>query len=161
MKTAIFTGTFDPPTLGHFEIIKRASALFDKLYVAVSKDTKKHPHALPLKTRMDLLSAITTDLNNVEVIEFTGLAVDCAKSMKAAVIVRGIRNGTDLDFESQMAAANHQMTGVETVVLLASPQYSHLSSTLIREIASEGRRLHGFVPDAIEEAVFHHLSKKS
>lgn len=150
MKTALFTGTFDPPTLGLLEIIQRATVLFDKLYFAVSKETGG---SLSLKQRKELMKKITKGMKNVEVIEFSGLAVDCAKAKKAGFIVRGVRNGTDLDFESQMAAANRQMTGVETVIFLASPQYSHLSSTLIREIAAGGGCLHGFVPEAIEDNV--------
>lgn len=153
MITALFTGTFDPPTLGHVDIIRRASTLFDKLYVAIARENIKRLHSLSLEDRLELLNVVIAGMKNVEVISFSGLAVDCALERKAEFIVRGIRNGSDLDFESQMAASNRQMTGVETVLLFASPQHSHICSTLIREIAAEGRRLHGFVPDAIEEVI--------
>lgn len=160
MRTAIFTGTFDPPTLGHLDIVRRASALFDKLYVAVARGNVKRPLSLSLEERVELWQTMVTNMKNVEVVSFSGLAVDCALERRAQFIVRGIRNGADVDIEAQMAAANRQLTGVETVLFFSSPQYSHLSSTLIREIAGEGRQLKGFVPEAIEEAVFRTLTEE-
>lgn len=159
-KVALFTGTFDPPSLGHWEVIQRAAELFDQLYIGVALGNIKAPLGLSLSDRVDLLKALTSGLKNVEVVEMPGLAVDCASKCQANYLVRGMRNASDFDFEDQMAAFNRQMTGVETVVFIASPQYSHISSTLIREIAGQGRRLKGFVPATIEEAVFHKLSNR-
>ncbi len=161
MRSALYPGVFDPPTTGHIEIIQRAAQLFDKLYVAVSTQTGKRTCFFTADERRDLIRTATTALNNVEIITFSGLAVDCAKNLNINVLVRGLRNGTDFDYEYQMAAANRQMTGVETVFLVSSPKDLHLSSTLIREIATNGRRLHDFVPKTIEEQVFKRLSQSN
>lgn len=161
MAEALFTGTFDPPTLGHLDIIKRASLLFGKLYVGVCRDSCKRGDALSCEDRMHFLKEITTGMANVEVIVFSGLAVDCALERSVSCIVRGIRNVSDFDFEVQMAMTNRQLAGIETVLLIGCPGYAHMSSTFIREIAMAGRRLTGFVPDKIEEAVWQKLSKKS
>jgi len=158
MSTALFAGTFDPPTLGHQEIIQRASALCDKLYVAVAQSEGKHAFPISKDARIELLKALTKALKNVEVISFSGLVVDCAKEYNVDFLVRGLRNSADLTFEMQMGSANRQMTGIETVCILSSPQYSHINSTLIRQIAAHGRRLEGFVPMEIEKKVFGYLS---
>lgn len=158
MKIALFAGTFDPPTLGHQEIIERAAALCGKLYVAVAESPGKRSQPIPLDERISMLKILTKNLKNVEVITIGGLVVDCAKKLRVDYLVRGIRNGSDLDYEMQMAHANQVMTGVETVCLFSSPQYSRISSTLIREIASYGKRLKEFVPTQIEKKVFELLS---
>jgi pantetheine-phosphate adenylyltransferase len=159
MKAAFFAGTFDPPTLGHQELIHRAAALSDKLYVAVARSEGKHALLLPQNERIKLLQRLTKSLENVEVIPLVGLVVDCAQEYGAGVLVRGLRSSADFDFEMQMGAANRQMTGIETLCLFSSPEYSQINSTLVREIASNGRRLKGFVPDDIEQEVFDLLSK--
>lgn len=155
---ALFPGTFNPPTLGHLEIIQRAARLCDHLVVAIGESPHKYAATFSVEERMSLLRALTKDMDNVEIISFSGLVIDCAKDLKVDFLLRGLRNGSDFDYEYQMAAANRQMTGIETVFLAASPLYSHLSSTLIREIAVNGHRLHGFIPDAIEAEVFAKLS---
>lgn len=160
MKIAFFAGTFDPPTLGHQEIIERAALVCTKLYIAVAKSEGKHILFLSQEERISFLKTLTKGISHVEVIPFEGLVVDCAKKLKANFLVRGLRNSRDLEFEMQMASANRQMTGIETLCLLSSSEYSHISSTLIREIASYGRRLDGFVPQEIENSVFQSLSKK-
>ena len=157
MKRALFAGVFDPPTLGHMEIIQRAAQLFDRLYVGVADNSAKRPSAFDAAERKALLASSTAGIGHVEIITFSGLAVDCAKAVRADVLVRGLRSAADFDYEYQMATANRQMEGIETLFLSASPQYVHFSSTLIREIAANGRRLHGFVPEAIEEVVFKRL----
>lgn len=149
MKIALFAGTFDPPTLGHQEIIERASKLCDKLYVALAQSVGKRNAPISLDERVALLKVLTKSLKNVEVISFDGLVVDCAKELKADVLIRGLRNGADLDYEMQMASANRLMTGIETLCLLSSPQFSQINSTLIREIAAGGKSLEGFVPHII------------
>jgi pantetheine-phosphate adenylyltransferase len=159
MKVALFAGTCDPPTLGHQEIIERAARLCGKLYVAVARSEGKNSRSLPNEERILLLKTLTKSLKNVEVIPFSGLVVDFAREHGVDFLVRGIRNSADLDYEMQMAAANKQMTGIETLCLLSSPQYSQINSTLIREIASQGRRLEGFVPSGIEARLFGHSIK--
>lgn len=160
MKSALFPGIFDPPTLGHVELIRRAATLFEKVYVGVVEASGKRQCSFKASEREALMKKAIGDLANVEVVLVKGLVVDAAKKLHINALVRGLRNGTDFDYEYQMAAANQQMTGIETVFLASAPQYVHLNSTLIREIAANGRRLNGFVPDNIEEAIFKHLYKE-
>lgn len=156
-KKAIFAGTFNPPTLGHLDIIQRASHLCEHLYVVVFDNPSKEKPLFTNEERCRLLKKIVKKISNVEVIPFSGLLVDCAKKLKADFLVRGLRNSTDFDYESQMAVSNQVMSGVETVFLLSSPQYMHINAMLIREIARLGRRLNGFVPVEIEETIFNKL----
>lgn len=160
MKTALFAGTFDPPTLGHQEIIRRADLLCSKLYVAVAKSQGKHPFLLPHQERIFLMKELTKSMVHVEVISFNGLAVDCAREHRVDFLVRGLRNGGDLEYEMQMGWANYRMIGIETVCLISSPEHSQINSTFIREIAAHGRRLDCFVPSEIEPRVFELLREQ-
>lgn len=158
MKVALFAGTFDPPTIGHEEIIQRAALFCTKLYIAVAKSEGKHPFSLAQEERISLMKTLTKGIKNVEVLPLIGLAVDFAEAHSVNFLIRGLRNSRDLDYEMQMGSANKMMTGIETLYLLSSPQYSCINSTLIREIAAHGKRLGGFVPEEIEETVFKSLS---
>lgn len=153
MKTALFAGTFDPPTLGHFDIIQRATKLCDKLYIAVASNGKP-TYSLSQETRIDLLKKLTKDLKTVEVIPLQGLAVDLAQELKVDCLIRGLRNSSDYNYEMQMAATNRHMTGIETVCFIASPQHSHINATFIRQIVAHRRSLEGFVPKDIEQDAF-------
>lgn len=153
MKKAIFAGTFDPPTSGHLDLIKRSAALFGIVEVAVASRSVKKGSALPLEDRLRLVKKMVKGLKNVEVVPFTGLIVDFAKERGADVLVRGVRNGSDLEVEMQMASANRMMTGIETVCLLSAPEYSLINSSLIREIAEGGKSVEGFVPSSIGDEV--------
>lgn len=153
MKSALFAGTFDPPTLGHQELIERAAALFGKLYVAVAESQGKHAIPIGIEERISMLKILTEKLKNVEVIPLTGLVVDCAKKLHVDCLVRGIRDGADLLYEMQMAYANKAITEIETVCLFSSPEYCRINSTLTREIASYGKDLKGFVPASIEKKI--------
>lgn len=161
MKTAIFPGTFDPPTLGHLDIIERAANICDKLYIAISENNVKHVPLLSSEEKKYLLNQATRHIKNIEVVTFSGLIAEYAKALDVHFIVRGLRNCTDFEYESQMSSANNALTGVDTLFLVSSPAYSHLSATLIREIGRNGHRLHGFVPESIEETIFKSLSTKS
>lgn len=161
MKTALYPGKFDPPTLGHLEIISRAASLCDQLYIAVF-DGKKCRFST--EERIQLLSLAIQELtseacNKLRVISFSGLAVECAAQVHADCLIRGLRTPHDFIIEHQMASANRQMTQIETFFLLSSPQYAQLSATLVKEIASYGKHLEGFVPQSIEPIVFAKLSK--
>lgn len=160
MKTAFFPGNFDPPTSGHLELIERAATLFERLYLGLPDKNEKWPSSFDLMERKALLDTATKHLSNVEVVFFKGLSVDYAKNHSIDVLLRGLRNSQDFDYEYQMAASNRQMTGIETVFFVSSPKYIHLSSTLVRQIARSGHRLHGFVPDSIEEVIFKKLSSQ-
>lgn len=157
MKKALFAGTFDPPSLGHADIIQRAAQLYETLYVGIATNSTKKFIFSALE-REKMLHAITKGLPNVKVVIFEGLVVDFAKEKKVDCLVRGLRGCADLEFEFQMAFSNKKMTGIETQFLMADERYAHISSTIIREIATNGRRLHGFVPDAIENEVFNFLA---
>jgi pantetheine-phosphate adenylyltransferase len=160
MKKALLAGTFDPPTLGHLDLIQRASRICDKLYVGVTLNSEKKKQLFSIPEKKKLLAAITKGLPNVEIVNFTGLVVDFAKKMKIDHFIRGIRSFSDFEYECQMASANHLMTGIETVFLMSDGKYADISSSLIKEIAGYGGRLHPFIPKAIEEVVYKKLSKK-
>ncbi len=136
-RTAVYSGTFDPITLGHEDVIRRAAGLFDELIVAVA--VAHHKKTLfTLEQRIDQVAAVFADLP-VRALPFEGLIVDFCRQQGACAIVRGIRNVADFDYEAQMAAMNQKMAPeVETVFLLPQPQLQCISSTLVREIAKLG-----------------------
>ncbi len=137
-KIAVYSGTFDPITLGHLDVITRAAKLFDTLIVAVA--VAHHKKTLfPLAERLAHVRQAYTDSANIQVQSFDGLIVDFCKTHDANAIVRGVRNNSDLDYEAQMAAMNQKMLpSAETVFLLPTPNVQCISSTLVREIAKLG-----------------------
>lgn len=153
-----FSGSFDPPTLGHKDIIERASFLCETLVVGVGAHRGKGPALFSFEERVDLLKQILSHLSNVKVIFFSELTVEAAKACDVDVLIRGVRSYADLEKELQMASANRKMAGLETLFLLADDAYVHLSGSLVREIGSYGRRLTGFVPEEIEEIIFQRVS---
>lgn len=160
MRTALLPGTFSPPTLGHVDLIKRAATLFDKLIIGVAENAGKEPSVFSVDERLAMLKLIAHDLPNVEIKSFGGLVVDCCQKCNIPFLVRGIRGEQDLPFEAQMALANKQLSGVETIFILSDPRYAHISSSLVREIAGYGRRLHGFVPETMEDSVYMRIASK-
>jgi pantetheine-phosphate adenylyltransferase len=159
MKKVIFPGTFDPPTLGHLDIARRAAEIFDHVYIAVGSNIRKKKTAFSVEERIDLLRAMTSQLSNIEVVTFNGLLVDFAKQLHVHAILRSIRNVSDFDYENLQAQMNRQLGDVETLYMVADEKYRLISSTLIREIASYGKRLHAFVPKEVEEVIFNRLSQ--
>jgi len=152
-RVAIFPGSFDPPTLGHLDVIKRAAALFDTLIVALLENAAKHP-MFSTSERVTLLRQSTAGLENVEVDVFDGLLADYVRRRQASVVVRGVRGGTDLDYERQMADTNrHLNPAMDTVFLSPSPDVAHISSTLVRDIARHGGSIRGLVPVPVETAL--------
>ena len=160
MLKLLFPGTFDPPTLGHLDIIRRASSCYQVLYVGISENSQKRPPIFDSNEKQALLKKICSPFPNVQIVTFEGLVVEYAKKQKIDCLLRGVRSVVDFEYEMQMAVANRIMTGIETLLLPADPKYDHLSSSLIREIGSFGRRLHEFVPPEIEEEIFIRLSKE-
>lgn len=148
-RTAVYTGTFDPLTLGHLDIIGRALKLADRLVIGVASNSSKSP----LLTLDERVSAIRRELDGQEAIEvraFDGLAVAFARSVGAQLIVRGLRNGTDLDYEAPMAAMNATMAPeVETIFLMAAPAFAHIASSLVKDVARCGGDIDLFVPPAV------------
>lgn len=151
-RTAVYTGSFDPITLGHLHIIERAAPLFDELVIGVGINADKKSLFDP-DQRVELVGSVTGHLDNVRIQVFTGLAVDFVRGIGARVMVRGIRPLTDIAGEFTMMMANHQLDPeIETVFLMAAEQYSHVSSSLLKQIAalsSDDEQLAKFVPREI------------
>ena len=151
MRTAIYPGSFDPPTYGHLDIIERASKLCDELIIGVLKNSAKTP-LFSVEERVKILENTVENIPNVKVIPFEGLLVDFARKMKARMIVRGLRAITDFEYELQMAQTNHKLEReIETIFLTTSLEYSYLSSSTVKEVAAFGGDISQFVPDIVIE----------
>jgi len=138
LRTAVYSGTFDPVTLGHLDVVRRAAGLFDQIVIAVAMAHHKKT-LFSIQQRVELVEAACRDLPNVSALPFDGLIVDFCEAQEATAIVRGIRNLTDFDYEVQMAAMNRKLNpDVETVFLLPDAPLSCISSTLVREISKLG-----------------------
>ena len=146
--TALCPGTFDPVTNGHLDIIERAAQRFDALVVGVLGNPAKQP-LFSAEERVGLLKEATHELGNVEVEAFSGLLVEYATHRGIGVVVKGLRAVTDFEFEIQMAQMNHRLTGLETLFMTTSPQWSFLSSSLIKEVAGFGGDVSGLVPTTV------------
>jgi len=147
-STALCPGTFDPVTNGHLDIIGRASRRFDQLVVGVLDNPSKAP-LFSVEERVAMLKAVTADLDGVEVASFSGLLVDFAESRGIGTIVKGLRAVSDFDYELQMAQMNHRLRGVETFFMSTDPNWSYLSSSLVREVARLGGDVSSLVPDVV------------
>ena len=157
MKTAICPGSFDPVTLGHLDIIERASGLFDKVIVAVLCNMEKNP-SFTVEERIELLKEATAHLDNVEIDSFGGLLVDYAKSKGAVAVVKGLRAVSDFEYEFQMSMINKKLyPDVETVYLNTSQDYMYLSSSVVKQIASPGGDISNFVPEVIHSKIVDRL----
>ena len=145
---AVVPGSFDPITNGHLDVIRRARAIFDEVVVAVGVNSSK-TYLFEPDERLELVRSATAGLDGVTVEPLSGLLVEFCRSRGAGAIVKGGRAGADFDFEVGMARMNHSMTGVETVILPASAQWSFVSSTLVREVARLGGDVAPYVPDVV------------
>ena len=153
MRIAIYPGSFDPVTLGHLDIIRRASGLFDRLIVAVMHNQNKK--------RMEMLRRTTADLPNVEIESFGGLLADYARRKNACVLVKGLRAVSDFEYEFQMALANRKLNAdLDTVFLMTSSEYMYLSSSVVKDIAVHGGSVAGFVPDEIVQDIVRRTRKE-
>ena len=158
MKRAVVPGTFDPITAGHVDVILRAAQIFDDVVVAVAKSVKKSP-MFDLDTRVDLAKRALADTPNVSVISFDGLLVDLVRNLDAHVVVKGLRAVTDFEYEFQMTALNYELSqDLETFFIMSPPKFMYLSSTIIREMASMGGEVKGFVPACVEEALHEYFA---
>ena len=147
---AVYPGSFDPVTNGHVDLIQRSAALFDKVMVAILRNTSKTP-LFSVEERKEMLEAAVRGFGNVAVADFSGLLVDFAEQIGASVIIRGIRAISDYEYELQMALMNRRLSSrVETVFMLPAETYSFVSSRLIKEIASHGGAISGLVPEEVE-----------
>ena len=157
MKIGIYPGSFDPITLGHLDVIIRACGLVDKLVIGVLKNSAKRP-LFSAEERVEFIERVFrehTRLESVEVIAFDGLLIDFARQQKASIIVRGLRAITDFEYELQIAQTNHKLdASVDTVFFTTSVEYSYLSSSAVKEIASFGGDISQFVPECIVQSVY-------
>ena len=151
MGTALVPGSFDPVTNGHLDVIERVARFFDEVIVAVSRNPQKTASLFSLEERQAMLDEVTGHLANVRTEVFAGLLVDFAKAHGASTIVKGLRAVTDFDYELQMAQMNQTLAGIDTFFLVTSPQYSFLSSSLVREVARFGGDVSGLVPAVVAQ----------
>ncbi len=156
---AIYAGSFDPVTLGHLDLIRRASFLFDEVVVAVLNNPNKHC-LFDAEERKHHLELVTKDLENVSVATFSGLLAEFAAQIGATVAIRGLRNVVDFASEYQMHVINHQLNPqIETVFLAADREHIALSSTNVKEVATFGGSIHGMVPEEIEPFIIEKYKK--
>ena len=149
--TAIYPGSFDPPTNGHLDLVERGSKIFDELIVAVLRNSEKTP-LFSIGERRRMLEDLTDGFKNVRVDVFDGLTVDYASRVKASAMLRGIRALSDYEYELQMALMNRKLRpDLETVFMMPAEQYSYLSSRLVREVARLGGDISGLVPEIVEQ----------
>lgn len=155
----IYAGSFDPITLGHLDIIRRAADVVDLLIIGVLNNSSKVP-AFTVEERVEMIRKVTKDIPNVEVQSFSGLTVDFAKEQGAKVLVRGLRAVSDFEYELQIAQLNHKLNPeVDTIFFTTSVEYSYLSSSIVREIAGYGGDISQFVPAEVVTDVYDKLKK--
>jgi len=150
---ALFPGTFDPPTLGHLDLVERAARLFGRVTVALAE----HPTKRALfdgEERVELLRSCVSGIEGVSVVFLEGLVIDACRELGCDVIVRGVRSGTDFDYEAQMAGTNRALLpGIETALFVTRVDLGHISSTLVRQIASMGGDASPLVPSEVSAAL--------
>jgi pantetheine-phosphate adenylyltransferase len=147
-RRCVCPGSFDPVTNGHLDVLARASRLYDEVTVAVLVNPGKSG-LFEVPERIEMLREVTADLGNVRVDSFQGLLVDYCRERGIPVVVKGLRAVSDFDYELQMAQMNHRLTGLETFFVATNPEYSFLSSSLVKEVARWGGDVGGLVPDAV------------
>lgn len=158
-RIAIYPGSFDPFTFGHLDIIERSSKVFDKLVVAVAHNVSKKT-TFSIEERVEIIEEVFKNNNKVEVDSFKGLLVDYSKSKGTNIVLRGMRSVSDFEYEMQMAHANKSLDPeLETVFMVTSRKYSHISSSLIMEIVSLGGSARDLVPEIVEKKLKQKLQK--
>ena len=161
MTTAIYPGSFDPVTVGHLDIIRRAARLFDHVIVAVLVNMEKKPW-FTIEERTNLLRKVTGDIPNVEIAGFDGLLVDFAALRNASAIVKGLRAVSDFEYEFQMALTNRKLdSSIETVFLTSSAENMFLSSSIVKQVGLLGGDISEFVPDSIKDEILTRIQQRS
>src|ERR1700678_483337 len=159
MRTAIYPGSFDPLTNGHFDVVQRAAKLFDRVIVAVAKNEGKKP-LFGLQERLALVKEATAGMPHVEADTCDGLLVDYVVQKKAQAIVRGLRAVSDFEFEFQLALMNRKLNeNIETIFMMPKDTYTFLSSRIVKEIARLGGNVSPFVPEFVQKALTRRLLK--
>ncbi len=157
MAIALFPGTFDPVTNGHLDLIQRASGHFDRLIVAVGTNIAKRPW-FTTEQRVEMLNRSLP--GSIEVVGFDGLLMDLAHDLGANCVVKGVRTVADIEFETVQATANRELGGLETFFLAASPQWSHVSSSLVRELAAWGGDYSRYIPATVSQTLTDFLASR-
>lgn len=152
MRRAIFPGSFDPLTLGHYDIIKRGVTLFDELYIAIGINADKK-YMFSLENRKRFIEEAFEDEPNIKVVTYQGLTVDFCKEINANFILRGLRNPADFEFEKAIAHTNRKLSEIETVFLLTSSGKSYISSSIVRDVIRNGGDYTGLVPETVRLSV--------
>jgi len=153
MKKAIYPGTFDPITNGHLDIIERASMLFDEIIVAVSSDNSKN-NMFNINERLDLVSDSIKNYNNVKACPFNGLLIDYVKEQKSLIIIRGLRVLSDFEYEFKMALMNRSLdNNINTIFMMPHEKYTHISSSLVKEVAILGGDISNYIPETVQLAL--------
>lgn len=148
-KIAVFPGSFDPITIGHVDVLMRSRSLFDEIYVAIGVNSQKSI-LYPLEKRLEWIEKICKPYTNIHVVHFTGLTAHFCKSIGAQYLLRGVRNSTDYEYEKTISQINQTLVeGLETVFIIARPELSHISSTIVRELILGKADLSPFVPALI------------
>tara|TARA_B100001750_G_C15506088_1_gene600436 strand:- start:290 stop:772 length:483 start_codon:yes stop_codon:yes gene_type:complete len=154
MISAIYPGSFDPITNGHLDIIKRASKLYENLYIGVSEEESTKEKSFSIERRLELANTAVKEMNNINVIKFNGLLVDKCKELNCTVIIRGLRALSDYEYEFKMALMNRTLNDeIVTLFMMPHEKYTHVSSSLIKEVASLGGDMSKYVPSYVESAL--------
>jgi pantetheine-phosphate adenylyltransferase len=161
VATALCPGSFDPVTNGHLDIIERTARHFDTVIVAVIRNPQKSQSLFTLEERQEMLHEVTAHLTNIKIEFFKGLLVDFAKEHGASAIVKGLRAISDFDYELQMAQMNQRLSGIDTFFISTSPQYSFLSSSLVREVAKFGGDVSTMVPAVVAKRLAERFGEPS
>ena len=146
MKTGVFVGSFDPFTIGHDDIVRRALPLFDRLVIGVVGDNVHKPDMQPATERMQAIRQLYADCPTIEVLPYSGLAVAFAREQGAHYIIKGVRSVKDFEYEREQAEVNRQISGIDTLLLFADPRYASVSSTMVRELRHFGVDITPFLP---------------
>lgn len=145
MKRAIFPGSFDPFTIGHYDIVLRGLQLFDEIIIGIGHNINKRD-AFPLEERINAIQRAFNSEPRIKVMAYDGLTVDFAAEQHAQFILRGVRSVQDFEYERNIAEANKQLSGIETILLYTRPEYAHISSTLLRDLHSHGKDISPYLP---------------
>ncbi|MBR2377844.1 MAG: pantetheine-phosphate adenylyltransferase [Bacteroidaceae bacterium] len=148
-RVAIFPGTFDPFTRGHYSVVDRALSMFDEVVIAIGINALKHP-MYTVEERIAMLEGLYADEPRVSIVSYSGLTVDVARECGAQFMLRGVRTVIDFEYERSIADVNREISGLETVMLFTEPMYAHISSSVVRELLSYGRDVSAFVPQQMK-----------
>ena len=158
MHRCVCPGSFDPTTNGHLDVVERAAQLFDEVVVAVLVNERKKG-LFSVDERLDMLQELTAPMGNVRVASFEGLLVDFCRQQGIPAVVKGLRAVTDFDYELQMAQMNHRLSGVDTLFVATNPDYSYLSSSLVKEVATYGGDVSGLVPPRVLASLLERMAQ--